>query len=341
MLSDGTEFRSGLAEMPNLSSVSELEEPAFADVLDAARQIRPYLQPTPLRRYPPLERLVGTELYVKHENHNPTGAFKVRGGINLVSRLSEEERKRGVIAASTGNHGQSVAYASRLFGVSAIICAPAAANPVKVEAMQDLGAEVILDGERYDDSRRNADRLAREQGYRYIHSGDEPLLIAGVGTHTLEVLQEQPHVDTVIVPIGGGSGAAGACIVAKAVNPGIKVIGVQSDKAQAAYLSWQSGSLQEAPNQTRVEGLATATPFELPQRILRRLLDDFVLVSDDEIDAATAVMIEKTRTLVEAAGAASLAAALKLRDQLRGRSVALICSGGNISPAQLKALLTS
>ena len=341
MLSDGTEFRSGLAEMPNLSAVSELEEPAFADVLDAARQIRPYLQPTPLRRYPPLERLVGTELYVKHENHNPTGAFKVRGGINLVSRLSEEERKRGVIAASTGNHGQSVAYASRLFGVSAIICAPAAANPVKVEAMQDLGAEVILDGERYDDSRRNADRLAREQGYRYIHSGDEPLLIAGVGTHTLEVLQEQPHVDTVIVPIGGGSGAAGACIVAKAVNPGIKVIGVQSDKAQAAYLSWKSGSLQEAPNQTRVEGLATATPFELPQRILRRLLDDFVLVSDDEIDAATAVMIEKTRTLVEAAGAASLAAALKLRDQLRGRTVALICSGGNISPAQLKALLTS
>ena len=341
MLSDGTEFRSGLAEMPNLSSVSELEEPAFADVLDAARQIRPYLQPTPLRRYPPLERLVGTELYVKHENHNPTGAFKVRGGINLVSRLSEEERQRGVIAASTGNHGQSVAYASRLFGVSAIICAPAAANPVKVEAMQDLGAEVILDGERYDDSRRNADRLAREHGYRYIHSGDEPLLISGVGTHTLEVLQEQPHVDAVIVPIGGGSGAAGACIVAKAVNPGIKVIGVQSDKAQAAYLSWKSGSLQEAPNQTRVEGLATATPFELPQRILRRLLDDFVLVSDDEIDAATAVMIEKTRTLVEAAGAASLAAALKLRDQLRGRTVALICSGGNISPAQLKALLTS
>jgi len=339
MLSEGTEFRSGLAEMPNLSAVGELEEPAFADVLDAARQIRPYLQPTPLRRYPPLERLVGTELYVKHENHNPTGAFKVRGGINLVSRLSEEERKRGVIAASTGNHGQSVAYASRLFGVSAIICAPAAANPVKVEAMQDLGAEVILDGERYDDSRRNAARLAREQGYRYIHSGDEPLLIAGVGTHTLEVLQEQPHVDTVIVPIGGGSGAAGACIVAKAVNPEIKVIGVQSDQAQAAYLSWKSGSLQEAPNQTRVEGLATATPFELPQRILRRLLDDFVLVSDDEIDAATAVMIEKTRTLVEAAGAASLAAALKLRDQVRGRTVALICSGGNISPAQLKALL--
>jgi len=317
----------------------DLEEPTFADVLDAARQIRPYLTPTPLRRYPALERLVGTELHVKHENHNPTGAFKVRGGINLVSRLSDDERRRGVIAASTGNHGQSVAFAARLFGVSAIICAPAAANPVKVEAMQDMGAEVILDGDRYDDSRRNADRLAREHGYRYIHSGDEPLLIAGVGTHTLEVLQEQPRIDTVIVPIGGGSGAAGACIAAKAVNPEIKVIGVQSDQAQSAYLSWKSGSLQDSPNRTRAEGLSTAAPFELPQRIMRRLLDDFVLVSDDEIDAATALMIEKTRTLVEAAGAAALAGALKLRNQLRGRRLALICSGGNISPAQLKALL--
>ena len=317
----------------------DLEEPTFADVLDAARQIRPYLAPTPLRRYPALERLVGTELYVKHENHNPTGAFKVRGGINLVSRLSDDERRRGVIAASTGNHGQSVAFAARLFGVSAIICAPAAANPVKVEAMQDMGAEVILDGDRYDDSRRNADRLAREHGYRYIHSGDEPLLIAGVGTHTLEVLQEQPRIDTVMVPIGGGSGAAGACIAAKAVNPEIKVIGVQSDQAQSAYLSWKSGSLQDSPNRTRAEGLSTAAPFELPQRIMRRLLDDFVLVSDDEIDAATALMIEKTRTLVEAAGAAALAGALKLRNQLRGRRLALICSGGNISPAQLKALL--
>ena len=317
----------------------DLEEPTFADVLDAARQIRPYLAPTPLRRYPALERLVGTELHVKHENHNPTGAFKVRGGINLVSRLSDDERRRGVIAASTGNHGQSVAFAARLFGVSAIICAPAAANPVKVEAMQDMDAEVILEGDRYDDSRRNADRLAREHGYRYIHSGDEPLLIAGVGTHTLEVLQEQPRIDTVMVPIGGGSGAAGACIAAKAVNPEIKVIGVQSDQAQSAYLSWKSGSLQDSPNRTRAEGLSTAAPFELPQRIMRRLLDDFVLVSDDEIDAATALMIEKTRTLVEAAGAAALAGALKLRNQLRGRRLALICSGGNISPAQLKALL--
>src|SRR5438105_4905286 len=223
--------------------MSEPKEPAFTDVLDAARQIRPYLEPTPLRRYPALDRLVGAEIYVKHENRLPTGAFKVRGGVNLVSRLTEDERTRGVIAASTGNHGQSVAYAARLFGVSAIICAPATANPVKVESMQDLGAEVILEGERYDDSRRNAERLAHEQGYRYIHSGDEPLLIAGVATHTLEVLQEQPRIDAVIVPIGGGSGAAGACLSAKAINPEVRVIGVQSEQAQAAYLSWQNRDL--------------------------------------------------------------------------------------------------
>jgi threonine dehydratase len=319
----------------------ELTEPSFTDVLDAARQIRPYLAPPPLRRYPALDRLVGAEIHVKHENHNPTGAFKVRGGVNLVSRLSEDERRRGVIAASTGNHGQSVAYAARLFGVSAIICAPEAANPVKVESMQDLGAEVVLAGERYDDAKHNAERLAQQHGYRYIHSGDEPLLIAGVGTHTLEVLQEQPDVDTIIVPVGGGSGAAGAGIAARAVNPGIQVIGVQSDAAQAAYLSWKSGEMRESPNRTRAEGLSTATPFTLPQRIMRRVLDDFVLVSDDQIDAATAVMIEKTRTLVEAAGAAALAAAILLRERLRGHKVALICSGGNISPAQLKALLTA
>jgi threonine dehydratase len=317
-----------------------LAEPTFTDVLDAARQIRPYLQATPLRRYPALDRLVGAEVFVKHENHNPTGAFKVRGGINLVSRLSEDERQRGVIAASTGNHGQSVAYAAKLFGVSAIICAPEAANPVKVESMQDLGAEVVMAGERYDDAMHNAERLAREHGYRYIHSGDEPLLIAGVGTHTLEVLEEQPDIDAVIIPIGGGSGAAGAGIVARAVNPQIQVIGVQSDAAQAAYLSWKSGQMRESPNRTRAEGLSTATPFELPQRIMRRVLDDFVLVSDDQIDAAYAVLIEKTRSLVEAAGAAALAAALSLRGRLEGRKVALICSGGNISPAQLKALLT-
>jgi len=318
--------------------MSELNEPALTDVLDAARRIRPYIEPSPLRRYPGIDRLLDATVFVKHENLNPTGAFKVRGGVNLVSRLSDDEWKRGVIAASTGNHGQSVAFAARLFGVSAIICAPSAANPVKVESMRDMGAEVILEGERFDDSRRKAEQLAREHGYRYIHSGDEPFLISGVATHALEIVEEQPDIDVVIVPVGGGSGAAGACIVAKAINPAIRVIGVQSEQSPSAYLSWKQRDVVEAPNRTRAEGLATASPFELPQRIMRRLLDDFVLVSDDEIDLATMAMIEKTRTLVEAAGASPLAAARKLREELRGRRIALICTGANISPAQLKSL---
>jgi threonine dehydratase len=301
--------------------------------------VRPHLEPTPFRHYPGLSALTGAETWVKHENFQPTGAFKVRGGINLVSGLDEDARRRGVIAASTGNHGQSVAYAARLFGVSAIICAPAAANRLKVASMEELGAEVVLHGERYDQAREHCEELARRHGYRYVHSGNEPLLIAGVATHTLEMLESRPDLDVIIVPIGGGSGAAGACVVAKAANPGLEVIGVQSEEAPAAFLSWRGRRLVEAPNRTAAEGLATATAFELPQMVLRDHLSDFVLVSDAEIRRAVALMLEWTRTLVEAAGAAPLAAAIKLRERLAGRRIALVCSGGNITPEQLRDLL--
>src|SRR5882672_10003471 len=251
-------------------------EPTFVDVLAAAARIRPHIAPTPLRRSAAVSEVVGADVFLKHEFHLPTGAFKVRGGINLVSQLSDGEREVGVIAASTGNHGQSVAYAARLFGVKAIICAPENANPAKVEAMHDLGATVRLVGADFDEAREACEQLAAEHGYRYIHSGNEPLLIAGVGTHTLEILSEEPRIDVIIVPVGGGSGAAGACIVAKAVNPRIVVIGVQAEKAPSAYLTWRSRKPVEASTSTWAEGLATRTPFELPQRIIQRLLDDFV-----------------------------------------------------------------
>ena len=316
-----------------------LAEPTIRDAMAAMDRIRPHLAPTPLRQSPAASALVGADVWLKHEHHLPTGAFKVRGGVNLISQLSDAEREAGVIAASTGNHGQSVAFASRLFGVKAIICAPEGANPSKVEAMRELGAEVKLVGAGYDEARVACERLAAENGYRYIHSGDEPLLIAGVGTHTLEILGEQPRTDTIIVPIGGGSGAAGACIVAKAVDPSIQVIGVQSQAAPAAYQSWHEGRMVEAPSNTWAEGLATGTAFELPQRILRRLLDDFVLVSDDDIRAAVRSLLERTRTVVEGAGAAPLAAALALKDRLAGRRVVLILSGGNISVPQLRAVI--
>jgi threonine dehydratase len=313
-------------------------EITLADVRAAAKRIRPHLRPTPLYPYAGLDRLLGATALVKHENHQPVGAFKVRGGVNLVAQLSEDERRRGLIAASTGNHGQSVAYAAQLFGVTARICAPEGVNPVKRDAMTSLGAEVIVHGEDFDAAREHCERLAAEHGYRYVHSGNEPNLIAGVGTETLEILEEQPDVDVIIVPIGGGSGAAGACIVAKAIRPEIEVIGVQSAAAPAAFRSWESRALVEDETATFAEGLATRVPFELPQQILWELLDDFVLVGEDELRQATRLMIEHTRNLVEPAGAAPLAAALKLGDRLGGRRVALVASGGNISPAQLAAL---
>jgi threonine dehydratase len=316
-----------------------LAEPTIRDAMAAMRRIRPHLAPTPLRHSSAVSEMLGAEVHLKLEHHLPTGAFKVRGGVNLISQLSPEEREAGVIAASTGNHGQSVAYAAKLFGVKAIVCAPANANPAKVEAMRELGAEVNLVGASYDEARVACEHLASSHGYRYIHSGDEPLLIAGVGTHTLEILSEQPRTDTIIVPIGGGSGAAGACIVAKAVDPTIQVIGVQSDAAPSAYESWRDGRLVEVASRTWAEGLSTGTAFELPQRILRRLLDDFVLVSDDDIRAAVRTLLERTRTVVEGAGAAPLAAGLALKERLAGRRVVLILSGGNISAAQLRTVL--
>jgi threonine dehydratase len=326
-----------------VTGAETLREPTLEDVVEARDRIRPDLAPTPLRHVPALDRLCGAEVWVKHENLLPTGAFKVRGGVNLMSRLDPDVRARGVVAASTGNHGQSVAYASRLFGAPATIYAPEHANPVKVEGMRDLGAEVVLVGRDFDDARERCEQVAAERGLRYIHSGDEPDLIAGVGTHTLELLEEQRGIEVILVPVGGGSGACGACIVAKAIDPAIEVIGVQSVQASAAHDAWRAGHPVERPNTTLAEGLATRTTFDLPQRIMRRLLDDFVLVDDRDLLGAVRLMVEKTRTLVEPAGAAPLAAALdpRLQPRLCGRRLALICSGANISPRQLAEALAT
>jgi threonine dehydratase len=313
--------------------------PTFQDVLKAKQIISRYLQPTPLYHYPSLDRLLGTQVYVKHENYQPIGAFKVRGGINLVSQLTQEEKDRGVVTASTGNHGQSVAYAANLFGVRATIIVPEGANPVKVEAIESQGAEVLAHGDDFDDAKGYCERLAREGGRRYISSGDEPLLIAGVGTHTLEIVEAVPDVDVIIVPVGGGSGASGACLVAKAVNPAIEVIGVQSDAAPAAYLTWKNRTATQSDMRTEAEGLATRAPFMLPQKIMWQHLGDFILVSDEELRQAVHLYLEKAKTLAELAGAASLAAALKLRDRIEGKKVALILSGGNISPDKLRRCL--
>jgi threonine dehydratase len=310
--------------------------PHFADVQLAQKQIRSYLLRTPLHSYPAIDSLIETKVFIKHENYQPIGSFKVRGGINLISQLSSAERQQGVIAASTGNHGQSVAYAARLFGAKAFIVVPVGANEGKVVSMKGMGAEVLFHGATFDEARLYCESLAHEEGYRYIHSGNEPLLIAGVATTVLEMLEDVPDLQVLIVPVGGGSGAAGACIVAKALNPSIRVIGVQSQLSPAAYESWLQRKLVEAANRTEAEGLATGVGFSLPQEIMWECLDKFVLISDEAMLRAMVWMIHRAHTLAEAAGAAPLAAAYSLRKELQGKKVGLICSGGNTSLNQLK-----
>ena len=314
--------------------------PTFIDILRARKRIAPYVLRTPLHHYASLSKLLGFEAYVKHENFQPTGAFKVRGGINIVSQLGLEEKKRGVITASTGNHGQSIAYAARLFGVKAVICVSENANPDKVEAIRSFGAEIIAEGRDFEDARLNAERLSEEQGYRYIHSGNEPHLIAGVGTIGLEIIEDLPDVDAVIVPVGGGSGVAGTSTVLRAAAPQVKVIAVQAEKAPSVYLSWKKGEI--VPTEladTMADGLATRRAFELPLEIMRDQIDDFILVSEDEIRDAIRLYVEKAHTIAEGAGAASLAAGYKIRDRLRGKKVAMVLSGGNLTADMLRSIL--
>ena len=314
--------------------------PTFKDVLDAKKVVSKYLIRTPLLYSKHLSRILECDAYVKCENVQITGAFKVRGGVNLVSKLCEEEKRKGVIAVSTGNHGLSVAYAASLFDVDATIVMPEGANPFKVQAIKDLGAKVVFHGKDYDEAKEWTEKEAAKEGYRYIHSGNEPYLIAGVGTLYLEILEDLPDVDVIIVPVGGGSGASAACIVAKTVNPEIKVIGVQSSGAPAVYLSWKNRKIVKMEEvKTFAEGLATRAPFELTLDIMWKYLDDMLLVKDEEIAKAIILLLQTIHQVAEGAGAAATAAALKIKEQIKGKKVALILSGGNISFEKLKEIV--
>jgi threonine dehydratase len=316
-----------------------LERPTFKDILAARQIISRYLPKTPLYNYPQLDQLLDAKVYVKHENHMPTGAFKVRGGINLISHLTSEERERGVVTASTGNHAQSIAYACALHGVPATIVMPEGANPVKVKAVRGFGADIIFRGKIFDESRAFAEQLASETGARFVHPANEPYLIAGVATYALEIFEEVPDLQVIIVPLGGGSGAAGCCLVKEAVCPSAQVIAVQAEKAPAAYFSWKSRKIVTDRVETAAEGLATQVGYELTQEILWDHLSEFILVSEDEMKRAILTYLELVRNLTEEAGAAPLAAALKIRERLKGEKIALILSGGNISLERLKTVL--
>ncbi len=314
------------------------EMPTLRDIIAARPHVYRYLKRTPLYRYAGLSELIGAEVWVKHENHQPVGAFKVRGGVNLVAHLGEQERAAGLYTASTGNHGQSIAYAARAQGLRATIAVPEGANTGKVAAMRGLGAEVVTHGRDFDAAREWIEGVARAKGGRFVGSTEE-LLIHGVGTYALEIVEDLPAVDTIIVPVGAGSGVCATAIVAKAINPAIQVIGVQSAQAPAMQLSWASGEAVSADTTTVAEGLATRVPFPNTQRIMRHYLDDFVLVEDAAIEEAIILLLEHTHNLAEGAGAASLAAARKLKHRLAGKNVVLVMSGGNLSMEQLRRLL--
>ena len=327
--------------MTPIATKERKQSVTFDDVLAAREFIAPYLPKTPLVRSEKLSTLLGCDYYLKCENVQPIGAFKVRGGVNLVG--TETERGTGIVTASTGNHGQSIAYAGRLFGVPVIIYAPTEnVNETKMEAMRALGAEVRLHGSDFDEARLETERAAERAGYRYVHSANEPKLIAGVGTIGLEIFEDLPDVDVIIAPAGGGSCASGNCIVAKHLKRDVQVIAVQSEAAPAMWHAWKNRSLDEYPTmKTEHEGLATRVPFEMPSRILWELLDDFLLASDEEINEAIRLLALNAKQIAEGAGAASLAGAIKMRDKLQGKKVVGILTGGNIPPQRFAALVNS
>jgi threonine dehydratase len=325
-----------------VESATTWPTPTLADVFKARRAIAPYLRATPAVEPPDLAAAIGCRVVVKCENLNPTGAFKVRGGVNLVAALAPQERARGIVTASTGNHGQSVAYAARLFGCRAVIFMPEAANSLKVAATESLGATVVRTGRDFDSARVAAEEYAERHGSRFVHSSNEPLLVAGVGTATLELLETVPDLDVIFVPLGGGSGVMGAGVVARAVNPAIKLVGVQAEGAPAVYRSWREGRRVVTENVvTFAEGLATREPFAMPLALFPRLVDEIMLVSDDQIETGIRLLIKTARQVAEGAGAAAVAAAMARRSELAGKNVGVILSGGNITGEELTRILCS
>lgn len=330
--------------VPDVSTASDSELaraiPTIHDVFLARRRIARYLNPTPVLSPPALSERLGMEISLKAECLNPTRSFKVRGGINLMSSLAESGQPLNVVSASTGNHGQSIAYAARVFGGQATIFVPEGANPLKVASMERLGAPVIHAGKDFDACLVAATTYAAENGLHFVHSANEPRLIEGVATYSLEFLEAVPDLDVLIVPAGGGSGLSGACIVGKAISPKLQIIGVQAVGAPAIYESWKRRELVSFDSMsTFAEGIATRVAFELPARIIWKYVDDIVLVSDDDLRRGIVTLLETTGLLAEGAGAAALAAAHAKRDAFAGKRVGIVVSGGNLSFDSMRQIL--
>ncbi|MGF1465359.1 MAG: threonine dehydratase [Sandaracinaceae bacterium] len=310
---------------------------SFRDVLRAWPVVHRYLPRTPVYRYTMLSARLGFDAFVKHENHLPIGAFKVRGGVNLFANLSDAQRARGVITATRGNHGLSLGWAARAFGSRAVVYVPEGNNPEKNHLMEAIGAEVVVHGRDFDAARQEAEAQGENELLRYVHPANEPLLIAGVGTHAIELVEDLPDLDAVILPIGGGSLASGTVLALRALRPDCQIIGVQAERACALARSLEAGELVSLETaDTFADGLATRFAFTLPFAILEDQLDRIVLVSEEEMKEAVRVALETTHNVCEGAAAAAFAAAFKLRSQLARKTVAIIHSGHNIDRDTLR-----
>ena len=311
------------------------------EIIAARRLVSRFLKPTPLIHYPELSERLGFQAYIKHENHHPTGSFKVRGGINFMHHLPKVQREKGVLTATRGNHGQSIAYAAAQYGVKATVVVPHGNNPEKNSAMRAFGAELIEHGADFDEALALCETLQAERGLYYVHPCMEPALFRGVGTYSLEIFESLPDVDAIIVPIGGGSGCCGAITVSKAINPDVKVIGVQAENAPAIYRSWKTGQRIETDScDTIADGIATRAPFPLPLSIIRKGIHDIVLLSETELEEGIRLALRWTHNLAEAAGAAPIAAAHRLTDKLAGKRVVMVMSGANLDTETLKKVLS-
>src|SRR5262245_2464932 len=314
--------------------------PRLQDIFSARARVYAAMRPSPLLKHPLLDEALGLDIRVKHENHNPTGAFKVRGGLNLVSQLSPDERTRGIVSASTGNHGQSIACAAHLHGVRCRIYVPVGNNPDKIAAIRAFGAEVVEHGRDFDEAREEVEAFAGRNGWRYVHSANEPHLIAGVGPYALEIFESLPDVDVIFVPIGGGSGACGCCIVRTGLQSRARVIGVQAAGADAFARSWRGPDRVVTDHvATFAEGMATRVTFDLTFGLLKRQLDDVVTLDEDELEDGVRMALGLTHNLAEGAGGASLAAVRKWRTRLSGKKIVCVMSGGNIDARTLARIV--
>jgi threonine dehydratase len=314
----------------------------FDDVLAARERLAPHLAPTPLREYPQLNDLVGhgMRVWVKHENHQPTQSFKIRNGLAAVTALTPAERDRGAIGASTGNHGLGIAYAGRLLGVPVVVCVPEGNNPEKNAAIRAYGAELVEAGAIYDETVVACDRIRRERGMTLVHSTNNRHVIAGAGTMMLEMLEQEPALDAVVIALGGGSQAVGALTVLAARAPHVRVYAVGASGAPAQYESWRQGRrLSGLPVNTFAEGIATGAAYEMTFDALREGLAGFVTVDDDAIAAAARDLIRVTHNVPEGAGATGLAGLRVLAPELAGRRVAIVMCGGNLSMDALRRIV--